>query len=183
MTLAPRRWAAEILHVWFRTLGPADWFGGSSRIDALLNQRFAHDWHALRNRPAREFLATPDLAQAAILLFDRVPRNVFRDDPRAFASDDLARTLSQEAIARGWHIGRSSYEVQFLAMPLMHSEELVDQDLCTAIFARHVPSALSFARNHRRMIARFGRFPHRNAVLGRRTTEAEQRAIDAGFSW
>ena len=183
MALAPRPWAAQLLHSWFHDLGPADWFGGSASVDALLEARFARYWHCLRHRPAAEFLSRSDLALAAILLFDRIPRNLFRDDARAFASDGLARAITHGALARGWLAGLDSNRIQFLAMPLMHSEDIRDQDLCCRIFAAHVPGALAFARSHRAMIARFGRFPHRNAVLGRTTTAKEQRAIDAGFSW
>ena len=183
MAALSRHWAADISYVWFHQLGPADWFGGSERVDALLAQRFAKDWRGLRQRPAHEFLGSPDLARAAVLLFDQVPRNMFRSDPRAFASDPLACTIANAALDQGWHMKMSRDQVQFLAMPLMHSEHLSDQDRCTRIFAQHVPHALSFARSHHRLIARFGRFPHRNEVLGRATTAAEQRAIDAGFSW
>lgn len=183
MAALPRRWAADISYVWFHQLGPADWFGGSAQVDALLARRFADDWNALRHRPAREFLSSPELALAAVLLFDQVPRNLFRDDPRAFASDPLACAIANAVLDQRWHVAMNRDQVQFLAMPLMHSEDLPDQDRCVRIFAQHVPHALSFARSHRRMIARFGRFPHRNAVLGRNTTPAEQRAIEAGFSW
>ncbi|ABC64430.1 DUF924 family protein [Erythrobacter litoralis] len=183
MTLAPRGWAAHLLHTWFHELGPADWFGGSDAVDALLERRFARYWHALRQRPAREFLTNSDLALASVLLFDQIPRNLFRDNPRAFASDPLARSITHGALDRGWHRLMSSDEVQFLAMPLMHSEDVLDQQICCRIFARRVSGALSFARNHRAMIERFGRFPHRNEVLGRETTAKEQRAIEAGFSW
>ncbi|MHA6332247.1 DUF924 family protein [Qipengyuania sp. CAU 1752] len=183
MALTARPWAAEMLHIWFRRLGPADWFRGSDQVDAMLTQRFAREWHGLRHRPAGEFLASPELARAAILLFDQVPRNMFRNDPRAFASDLLAQEICRRSLNAGWHRALGAKQVQFLAMPLMHSEDVGDQARCVAIFGRHVPGALSFARNHHRMIARFGRFPHRNSVLGRETTPAEQRAIDAGFSW
>ncbi|NNC58891.1 MAG: DUF924 domain-containing protein [Erythrobacter sp.] len=183
MAVTVRPWAAELLYVWFRKLGPSDWFRGSNRVDAMLAQRFAHEWYALRHRPAKEFLASSDLARAAVLLFDQVPRNMFRDDPRAFASDSLAQEICRHSLDKGWHCSLSAQQVQFLAMPLMHSEDLGDQSRCVALFARHVPGALSFARNHHRMIARFGRFPHRNEVLGRETTPAEKRAIDAGFTW
>ncbi|GAA4049031.1 DUF924 family protein [Parerythrobacter jejuensis] len=183
MALASRRWAAEILHVWFHRLNERDWFGGSDHVDALLARRFAADWHSLRHRPAHEFLTDDSVALAAILLFDQVPRNLFRGEARAFTSDPLARAITHGALQRGWHRDLSSSRIQFLAMPLMHSEDIADQDLCCRIFANHVPGAFSFARSHRKMIARFGRFPHRNPVLGRPTTAAEQRAIDAGFAW
>ena len=183
MPLARRDWATRLLRTWFGTLGPADWFGGSPEVDALLEQRFAADWHRLRHRPTAEFVIDPATTLAAVILFDQIPRNLFRGSACSYASDPLALSLTHAALAMGWHKGMSSERIQFLAMPLMHSEDRADQALCVRIFACHVPAALSFARSHKAMIDRFGRFPHRNEVLGRATTPAEQRAIDAGFSW
>ncbi|WBY17249.1 DUF924 domain-containing protein [Erythrobacteraceae bacterium WH01K] len=183
MALARRDWASEVLRIWFGVLGPADWFGGADAVDRLLERRFSSDWQQLRHRPPGEFLIDPPTTLGAIILFDQVPRNLFGGTAKAFASDPLALALSHAALRRGWHRAVASEEIQFLAMPLMHSEDRADQRLCVEIFARHVPGALSFARSHKAMIDRFGRFPHRNEMLGRTTTPAEQRAIDAGFSW
>ena len=182
MTAAPRRWAAELLHVWFHRFGPSDWYGGGASVDALLRRRFAREWHALRHRPAAEFLRDPPTAQAAVLLFDQVPRNLFRDDPRAFTSDPLARAIAKAMIARGWDARLPERERAFVGMPLMHSEDIADQRASLAFFADQ-PGNRAFARSHYRMIARFGRFPHRNAVLGRTSTRAEKRAVEAGFAW
>ena len=181
---ARRPWAAEILHIWFHVLGPEDWFRGGPEVDALLRRRFAREWHALRHRPAREFLTDPLTARAAVLLFDQVPRNLFRDDPRAFASDPLSRDIAIGALERGWDKGLGQAGRQFLAMPLMHSERIADQRRSLAIFAAMGDAyILSFARSHHAMIARFGRFPHRNEVLGRHSTADEKAAIAAGNSW
>ncbi len=182
MAAAPRRWAAELLHLWFHRLGPADWFGGDAEVDALLRRRFAREWHALRHRPAREFLTDPLTAQAAVLLFDQVPRNIFRNDPRAFASDRLALAIARGMIACGWHERLPRRMRAFTGMPLMHSETIADQRASLAFFAREAGNR-GFAVSHHRMIARFGRFPHRNPVLGRRSTPAEERAVAQGFAW
>ena len=183
MTSATRRWAAELLHCWFHELRPADWWGGSDSIDAMLERRFGHDLAMLGGRPAYEFLRDPLTARAAILLFDQVPRNIYRDTPEAFAFDPLARAVAKDMIARGWDIAAPKRERQFVYMPLMHSEAIDDQRLSLAVFAARAPDNLAFARSHHRMIARFGRFPHRNAVLGRKSSAAEQAAVEAGFSW
>lgn len=183
MTLARRPWAADLLHVWFQQLGPEDWFGGSEAVDLLLRERFERWLHALGHRPAAEFLTDRATARAAILLFDQIPRNLYRGSAQAFAWDPLALALAHGVLALGWHEGLPSAAKQFVLMPLMHSEAIADQRLSLALFVRHAPASLSFARSHHAMIARFGRFPHHNAVLGRETTPAEQRAIDAGFSW
>ncbi|MCB1476380.1 MAG: DUF924 domain-containing protein [Novosphingobium sp.] len=184
MAAAYRPWAADLLHFWFNKLRPNEWFGRSSVVDAALEQRFGHALAALGGRPASGFLGDPQTARAAVLLFDQVPRNLFRDDARAFAFDPLARAITKGAIDRGWDKGLGKSERQFLYMPLMHSEAITDQRLSLRLYAGLDDSfVLGFARAHYRMIARFGRFPHRNPVLGRRSTEAEKRAVAAGNAW
>ena len=117
------------------------------------------------------------------MLFDQVPRNIYRGTRRAFSFDPFARALAKAVIARGWDQDLPDGHRQFVAMPLMHSEDIADQQASLAYFGEHLPGNLEFAKSHHGMIERFGRFPHRNTVLGRETTEAEQRAIDDGFSW
>lgn len=177
-----RPWAAQLLHCWFHELTPRDWYRGGARVDAMIERRFARYWHMLRHRSAGEFLGSPRMGLAAVLLFDQVPRNIFRGDPRAFATDGLSQAITDRAIVRGWDRSLIRQQRQFLYMPLMHSEDPLDQRLSLAKFAE-LGSSLGFARSHHRMIARFGRFPHRNEVLGRRSTEAEKRAVASGFSW
>lgn len=182
--MTARPWAADLLHVWFHVLRPAQWYRGGEAVDALLATRFAHLVGPLSFRPAGEFLTDPDTARAAILLFDQVPRNCFRGSPDAFATDALARALTHGAIARGWHRGLPKGHAQFVLLPLMHSEDPADQRESLRRFAElGDANNLAFARAHSRMIFRFGRFPHRNAVLGRSSNAAEQRAIAAGNAW
>ena len=184
MAAARRRWAADLLHYWFHTLRPSDWFGPAERIDAELRRRFGCDLAALGVRPAADFLGDAQTARAAILLFDQVPRNIHRGSAAAFATDPLARAIARGMARRGWVRALAPAERQFVAMPLMHSEAIADQLDSLAAFARLGPRhGWPFARSHYRMIARFGRFPHRNATLGRTTTPAEARAIAAGFVW
>ena len=101
MTTAPRRWAGELLHFWFEKLGAPDWWGVSPAVDDHLRKRFARELTMLRSRPAREFLRDPLTARAAVLLFDQLPRNLYRNDRRAFAHDRLARRIAKGLIARG----------------------------------------------------------------------------------
>lgn len=184
MTVPSRPWAAELLHFWFHELAPEQWFARNDDVDAALRRRFAHDLAAMGARPAREFLGDPLTARAAVLLFDQVPRNLHRDSRRAFAHDALARAICKGAVGRGWDRGLSRAARQFLYMPLMHSEAIADQRLALRLFAALGDAfVLGFARDHYRMIARFGRFPHRNAVLGRPSTPAESRAVAAGHAW
>jgi uncharacterized protein (DUF924 family) len=179
-----RRWAAELLHFWFHKLRPRDWFTPDPRLDAELRRRFGRELMALRTRPAREFLADPRTALAAVLLFDQLPRNLHRGATQAYAFDPLGKAIALEALRHGWDSALTRAERQFLAMPLMHSEHIADQRRSLAIYARLGPRyGWSYAVSHHRMIARFGRFPHRNAVLGRASTPAERRAVEQGFAW
>jgi uncharacterized protein (DUF924 family) len=173
-----------LLHFWFHRLRPVDWFRPSPDIDAQLARRFGRELASLARRPPREFLTDPRGALAAVLLFDQLPRNTRRGSAGAFAADPLARAIAKGVLKRGWDKRLSKVERQFLALPLEHSEAIADQRQSLAVFARLGPRyGFPFARSHYRMIARFGRFPHRNKALGRRTTPAEERAIAAGFAW
>ena len=184
MAAARPPWAADLLHFWFGKLGPDDWFGPGPEVDRALEQRYARWWSALRHRPAEDFMDSPAVAQAAVLLFDQVPRNIHRRSVLAFASDPLARAIAKEALARGWDRTLRLHEKQFLALPLMHSEDPGDQLASLAYFtALGDAQILRFARAHQRMIARFGRFPHRNAVLGRVSSAREREAVAAGYAW
>jgi uncharacterized protein (DUF924 family) len=184
LAAARRAWAADLLHFWFHELGPSDWFGADARVDDELRRRYSRWLCALRFGPAREFLNDPQTARAAVLLFDQVPRNLHRRSPLAFATDPLARAIAHAALARGWDRGLDQPGRLFLAMPLMHSEAIADQRASLVYFAAlGRPDILAFARSHHRMIARFGRFPHRNEVLGRPATAAERAAVEAGFAW
>jgi uncharacterized protein (DUF924 family) len=179
-----RRWAAELLHHWFHTLGPRAWFYPDPRVDAELRRRFERELTGLSARPAREFLSDPHSALAAVLLFDQVPRNLYRDSPRAYALDPLARGIAHGALDRGWDGALTPPQRQFMAMPLMHSERIADQLRSLAVYAVLGPRfGWPFAVSHHRMIARFGRFPHRNAVLGRTSRPAERAGIEHGFTW
>lgn len=182
--MARRRWAAELLHHWFHDLAAPQWFGRSEAVDLNLRRRFAGELRGLAGQPARRFLTDRETARAAVLLFDQCPRNLFRDSPRAFACDHLARTICKGALAKGWDRGLDLHQRQFLLLPLMHSESRADQRLSLRRFTALGNAGLvRFARAHAHMVLRFGRFPHRNAVLGRRSSPAELRAVAAGNRW
>lgn len=184
MTAVRRAWAADLLHFWFHCLRPRDWFAPPARIDRELRVRYGRWLAPLAVRRPVEFLETPSMALSAVLLFDQVPRNINRGSRRAFACDPLARAIAKAALARGWDRALGIHQRQFLAMPLMHSEAVVDQRASVAYFtALGNPQILAFARSHATMIARFGRFPHRNEVLGRHSTGSERRAVEGGFAW
>ena len=183
MSLSPAQ-AVDLLTFWFEDHGRHDWFGGGPDFDAKVRERFAALYDAHLDDAAEDHLATPVTALAGILLFDQIPRNLFRDDPRAFATDDLALAIARAVLERDWEERLTADGRQFAYLPFMHSEELADQDRSVALFeGLGNDEATTFARKHRDIIARFGRFPHRNTALGRETRPEEQEAVQAGADW
>jgi len=184
LALAPRPWAAQLIHFWFHHLSVTDWWRGSESVDSML-RRFQPMHQALANQPPASFLSDPQTALGAVLLFDQVPRNIFRKSSRAFATDPLARAIAHGALDRAFEKRlRTNAQRQFLAMPLMHSEDITDHIRSLSFFRLLGPrGGFAFARQHSLMIARFGRYPHRNDVLGRKSSEAERKAVAAGYAW
>ncbi|MEO1046219.1 MAG: DUF924 family protein [Pseudomonadota bacterium] len=176
--------ASDIHCFWFDEVGKDNWFGGGDDLDTTTRARFAEHWQALRAQAAPAFLGDDKSALAGCLLFDQFPRNMFRGTADAFATDPLSLAIAQGAVKDGLLSKLSDDEKQFVLMPFMHSEELAVQDRCVELFATHgLDYNLEFARDHREAIVRFGRFPSRNAALGRDTTEAEKAWLDAGGGW
>jgi uncharacterized protein (DUF924 family) len=164
----------EILRFWFETLKPEDWYRKDPAIDAEIVKRFSAIYEALKLRVPQDWLAEPRGMLAAILVLDQFPRNIFRDDPRAFATDQAALTLSKHAIREGLDMRLPPEQRAFIYMPFQHSEARDDQARSIELFtALGAPLNLDFARRHEAIIARFGRFSHRNAVLGRESTGEE----------
>lgn len=173
VALAPDWWR-PVLDFWFGTLTRADWFAKNDDLDRALAQRFADTYALVSTAPIESLLPAANEALAAIIVLDQIPRNIFRGTPRAFRSDVKARTLTRAAIVSGYDLSLGLHERLFLYLPLEHSEDMADQE-----FAVDLISALGdaeytrYAIAHRAIIARFGRFPHRNAILGRASTPEE----------
>ena len=179
-----KSWISEIHDFWFNQLDKADWFKQSDDVDEEITERFGEIWEELRQHPASAFMDSAQMALSAIIMFDQFPRNMFREKGDAFSTDHLARQIADEAIERGYGNQLTEAEQHFLYIPYMHSEDLSDQNKSVLFFTELGDSdTLEFATKHRKMIEKFGRFPHRNKVLGRRTTPEEQEAIDSGFAW
>ncbi len=176
--LAKEGWVDEVLSFWFEELGPRDWFAVGTALDETIRRRFAslHDDLAAAVPPVAK--TEPRAALAAIIVLDQFSRNMHRGSARAFATDPLALDLSRHAVAQGFDRALTPEGKQFLYMPLMHSESLVDQDRSVEYFgALGVENALRYAEEHREIIGHFGRFPHRNKVLGRRSTSSEEKYL------
>jgi uncharacterized protein (DUF924 family) len=172
-----------VLAFWFGEVGRERWFARDEALDAAC-RRFAAVRDEVIATRAEAWRDTPEHLLAAIILVDQLSRNLHRGSARAFASDPLALELALLGLDRGWDQRLPSDQRQFLLMPLMHSEDRRIQDRALVEFTRlGDANALDFARRHHDQIARFGRFPGRNAVLGRRTTPEEQDALDAGAAF
>ncbi|HET9429483.1 MAG TPA: DUF924 family protein [Allosphingosinicella sp.] len=171
-------WAEEVLTFWFAH-GWDDWWKGSELFDSEIREKFALSWARQIRRQVNDFLGSPREALAAVILFDQFPRNMFRGHADQFATDHMALAIAKEAIARGYDDGMSRDRRGFLYMPFQHSEEPKDQVQSLLLFtALGDAEQLRYARLHHDVIERFGRFPHRNAALGRKPTAMEQAAGD-----
>jgi uncharacterized protein (DUF924 family) len=168
------KWVDEVLTYWFDELGPEGWFEQHEATDETIRKRFATLHEALFQAFPSMAFDDPDSALAAILVFDQFPRNMFRGEGRAFATDDVAAAIARKAIERGLDAGLPGERKLFLYMPLMHAENLADQEHCVALFSALEGNLVKHAVEHRDIVARFGRFPHRNRALGRKSTAAEQ---------
>ena len=167
-------WVAEVLRFWFAELRPADWFTRSAALDATIRLRFEalHGRLATGAEPLHE--ATPRRLLAAVIVLDQFSRNLYRDDARAFAADPQARALARRAIEGGADRGLAPAERLFIYLPFEHSEALADQHQAVRLVAELGNADWTrYAEAHRDIVVRFGRFPHRNAALGRGSTAEE----------
>ncbi|MGT2439060.1 DUF924 family protein [Bradyrhizobium betae] len=169
-----------ILAFW-REAGSERWYKRDDAFDAEVRRRFLALWQTAAAGELASWEDNDDGALALVIVLDQFPRNMFRGTPQAFASDALAQDVARRAIGRGTDRRIDPGLLEFLYMPFMHSEHLADQLHCVALF-QDTDNAenLKFAREHAEIIRRFGRFPHRNRLLGRATTEDEQAFLDSG---
>jgi uncharacterized protein (DUF924 family) len=164
----------DILNFWFHELTPAHWWKKDDALDAEIKQRFA----AIHAQAARCELFDWRMAAkgrlAEIIILDQFSRNIFRDSPQAFAHDSLALALAQEAVAVGADKALSPSERSFLYMPFMHAESAAIHQIAVTLFsAPGMENNLDFELKHQAIITRFGRYPHRNKILGRESTAEE----------
>lgn len=176
-------WVDDVLQFWFRDVEPKDWFSKNDRLDARIRERFESLHESLASR-AIDVPDTPRGYLAAAIVLDQFSRNLYRGSPKAFATDARALELAQAALDRDYDRALSTTERKFLYMPFMHSEDRAMQARCVELFAQiEDAEALRYAIEHRDIVDRFGRFPHRNEILGRAATpeEAEFMKHHAGF--
>jgi len=160
-------WRADVLKFWFG-LSYDDWWSGEPELDHQIKEQFLQLWTAKRQLPADSFLGDPLTAIAAVILFDQFPRNMFRGHADQFSTDHLALAIATAAVDAGMDAELAHDERKFLYMPFEHSENLDDQNRAVLLFTQlGDDEQVKYAKLHRDVIARFGRFPHRNALLGR----------------
>jgi uncharacterized protein (DUF924 family) len=169
---------AEIVAFW-REAGPDKWFAFDRAFDLSIRSRFFAVYEDAAAGRLAAWLDSREGALALVLLLDQFPRNMFRDDARSFATDAMARAVADGALARGFDRAMDLPMRHFFYLPFMHSEALLDQDRCVRLFEElDDAEQLRYAREHRDVIQKFGRFPHRNRALGRATTPTEREFLD-----
>jgi uncharacterized protein (DUF924 family) len=180
MIEAPAVTAEEVLAFW-RQAGPERWYKRDTAFDAAIRSRFGELWEKAAAGELPSWETSDDGALALVIVLDQFPRNMFRDDARTYCSDALAREVAARAIARGADRHLDGAMREFFYLPFMHSETFSDQLHCIELFRRSGCSEnLKYAEDHAEIIRRFGRFPHRNRILGRQTTPEEQAFLDQG---
>ena len=174
----------DILAFWIDEVGPDRWYAKDEALDARVRDLFEETWEAAMEGRFGLWLTYPSGALAYILLLDQFPRNMYRDNGKAFASDEIALAAAKQAIWRGWDMKIDEPARQFFSLPLMHSENLCDQDRCIRLLKERMQetgdSNLLHARAHREVIRDFGRFPTRNSALDRSSTAAERAYVEQG---
>lgn len=167
----------QIVEYWINEIGPKGWYEASDTLDQDIRDRFQATWNEAREGACGLWLTNATGTLGYIILTDQFSRNMFRDQGLAFETDRSARAASKVAIDKGWDKRISEPARQFIYMPLVHSENLCDQDRGVRLMASRMPETgaenLRHAKAHREVIRLFGRFPFRNAALGRDTTAAE----------
>jgi uncharacterized protein (DUF924 family) len=166
--------AEDVLSFWFESHGPKDWFGGMASFDQVVVEGFLVTHGRAVANELVSWRTTPAGRLAELIVLDQFSRQIYRRQARAFASDGQALALAQELVLRGDDLKIEEARRRFAYMPYMHSESRVVQDESVRLFSAFDEEAQRYARDHRALIVRFGRYPHRNATLGRESTAAEQ---------
>jgi uncharacterized protein (DUF924 family) len=175
-------WRSDVLKFWFG-LKPEQWWKADPELDHRIRQGFLKLWAEKRQLPVDAFLTDPLTPAAAVILFDQFPRNMFRGSAEQFATDHLALAIARGALEVGYEQELAHDERKFLYMPFEHSENLEDQNRAVLLFTQlGDDEQVLYAKKHRDVIERFGRFPHRNAMLGR-TPRPDESAAGEVFPW
>ena len=178
--------ADDILEFWFEASGPKKWFKVSDAFDAEIRRQFEdlciESAAQLRQKNTHKWQNSPNSILALIICLDQFPRNMYRGTKGAFAFDDLGLQLAQHAVKKRYDLKIDQLQRPFIYMPYMHSEDLAMQDECVRLMESRLKneSNLFHAQEHRKTIARFGRFPHRNTIIGRQSSQEEIEYLEGG---
>ena len=173
--------SAEAVLAFWREAGPDKWFTRDDAFDADIREKFLATYEAAAAGKLGDWEGTAEGALALAIVLDQFPRNMFRGHARSFETDPLARAAAERAIGRGFDSRVTHAEQQFFYLPLMHSEDPRDQDRCLQLARGYGDDEFSkYAEHHAGIVRRFGRFPHRNAILQRATTPQEQAFLAGG---
>jgi len=177
------KYVTEVLDFW-QTAGPAAWWRKDLKFDEEIRTRFGELHQSATSRKLDDWRSEPKSCLALVLLLDQFSRNLFRGSDKTFAQDDYGLELAKHAIANEYDKGDPKELTGFFYLPYMHSENIDDQEICVELFRKTGNErSIEAAIEHRDIIAKFGRFPHRNKVLGRKTSVEEQAFLDdGGFS-
>ncbi|WP_171207238.1 MULTISPECIES: DUF924 family protein [unclassified Ruegeria] len=174
----------DVLSFWLDEIGPDGWYVQDDALDAQIRERFLATWQAACEGRFSLWLTYPSGTLAYIILMDQFPRNMFRGSAKAFSTDKAALAAAKAAVDRGWDLKIDEPARQFFYLPMMHSENLCDQERCVRLMHERMPndgaSNLLHARAHREVIRQFGRFPYRNEALERSTTQHEAAYVSNG---
>jgi len=176
--------STEVLEFWFDERVRPLWFTPTPAFDREVRERFEATWLAAQDHRLEAWEASAEGALALVVVLDQFPLNMFRGQPQAFATEAMARAVANRAIAEGLDNRVGENRRGFLYLPFMHSESLADQDRCVSLYeGAGLTDGLHWAHHHRDIVRRFGRFPHRNAILGRESTDEEREwlASTAGY--
>lgn len=171
-----------IVTFWLETIGPKGWYEANADVDATITSQFGALWQAAHDGGLDHWIDGATGTLAFLILTDQFPRNMFRGDPRAFATDPRARAAARTALAENWDLDTPTPERQFFYLPFEHSEDPADQALAVECFTTRMdnPDSALHARAHQAIIQRFGRFPFRNAALGRSSSPEELAFMENG---
>ncbi len=175
----------EILDFWFSEPVCNHWFASTPELDRQISGVYVSLWGLASEGQLDHWMTTPEGCLALVILLDQFPLNMFRNQPQSFKTEAQARAVAGFAIKREFDKSLTEQQLAFLYMPYMHSEDLDDQDRSVALYSQAgLADNLSFARQHREIVREYGRFPHRNAILGRPSTQEEKRylASDGAFT-
>ncbi len=172
-TGVPTGWAEDVLQFWFEELQPDDWFSGSAEIDERIRSRFGSLLGALQASPLLPSSLDIRSLLAGVIVFDQFSRNLYRKSAVAYATDARALELARHAVTNGMDRSLQPQERHFLYMPFMHSEDRAMQAESVRLFTELGTDGVKWARHHQGIVEQFGRFPHRNELLGRTSTPDE----------